>query len=257
MAVVKNRAGFSLMELIVAVTIMTALAAVAVPVAGTVIDQGYARASKTEMQNLSEASSAMFLDTGILPAKIVELLSNPGLAGWVGPYLPGAFGDKISGLRGYEADAWSVAYRIELEGDVQVITSAGPDSTMDTDDDLVLQLDVTPIRRSVTRERLATINSAIGVYNSSYLKSAPLSTDYGAAHAALVAGGYLPNSSMYELDAWGDAFVGDPVGSAPTVRVTSIHLSQATTGTSGSSLGWSDEKPKGGKKSKSKGSSKH
>jgi general secretion pathway protein G len=234
-----SRSGFSLIELIIAVTIMSALAAVAVPVAGTVLDQGYSKASRIEMKNLAEATQAMYRDTWTLPTEAADLLIDPGTAGWSGPYLPGAFTDKISGLGGYEVDGWSVAYDFAISGYVLTITSAGPDGTVGSADDLALPIDVTPILRDETLERLDTINAAVQNYNLLYQLTEPLPAGYASIRSALVAKGYLPDAAAYETDAWGDAFTEDPLGLAPVVRVTSTHLAAgAGSVASGGSGGW-------------------
>ena len=270
------RAGFSLMELVIAVTIMSVLAAVAVPVAGTVLDQGRRQATMEEMQDLVAAAEAAFVDTLTLPADLEDLAVDPGDDGWTGPYLVGTFDDHVTGLAGYGLDAWSRAYRLDVAGDVWTLTSDGPDGKKATDDDLVLELDATRLRRAETLDRLATINQAILAYNGEHHEDAPLPTGIAGIRSSLVTRGFLPDHGRYGVDAWGDDLVEDPVGGTPVVRVTSVHLGVTSAGSSGSSgstgssgegkgkkkggkspggyaWGWGDDgKPGGGKRKKGK-----
>ena len=254
---------FSLIELIVAVTIMAILAGAAVPITSKVLTYRARQATSTELQTLSDASAAYFRDTSAIPADIESLLVVPkGTSGWSGPYLPGVVTDSITGLTGYQVDAWSRAYTTGVSGDVLTITSMAEDAKKATSDDLSIQLDVTPIRREMTVDRLETINQAVTLYNGTWHKSAPLSTSWTSAYAQLVAKGYLPSSLDYQVDAWGDAYHPDPKGIAPVVKVTSPNVS-STSSSSGTSGGSSKDKGKAkGKeknepKGKAKGHDKH
>jgi len=231
------RAGFSLMEVIISVTIVATLTAVAIPVAGTMVDQAAAKATKAEMQVLAQAAEAYLMDTLELPADVDDLIDNAPLSGWTGPYLAGTFADPHTGSVGYDLDQWGTAYRITRQGDVWRITSDGPDRKKNTSDDFELEIDVTHLRRAETLDRLKTLNQAISAYNVLYLLSDPLPTSTNGVLAALVASGLLPDDARYAVDAWGDAFVTDPVGQTPVVRMNSTHLQPASgSGGSGGSI---------------------
>ena len=233
-----NRAGFSLMEVIISVTIVATLTAVAVPVAGTMVNQAAAKATKAEMQVLAEAAEAYLMDTLELPTDVDDLIENAALDGWTGPYLAGTFADPHTGSVGYDLDQWGSAYRIRRQGDVWRVISRGPDRKKNTSDDLELEVDVTHLRRAETLDRLKTLNQAISAYNALYLATAPLPASTSGVLAALVSAGLLPDSERYAVDAWGNAFVTDPVGLSPVVRMNSTHLLPASGSSGSSGSGW-------------------
>jgi hypothetical protein len=161
-----------------------------------------------------------------LPTKLDALEKSTGSASWAGPYIVSSGIDRLSGLPGAQADAWGQAYTLKSAGSsAVVIGSAGSDHAAGTTDDISLTVDVTPIRREISLERLRTINQAVRQYNAQYLGSSNLSSDWGTAFGQLVKTGFLPDDAQYKTDGWGDAFVPDPQGAKPVVRVNSVHLS--------------------------------
>ncbi len=219
--------GFTLLELVVVIAIISIIVGAAVPISSKVLTYRARKATKQELQLLSDASAQLFRDTGRLPKKLEQVLVDPGgrFKGWSGPYLPGVVTDELTSLPGYLVDAWSQEYSSKISGDVLTITSKGEDGALGTRADLAIDLNVTPIRREQTLDRLEVINQAIQLYNGQYQTTAPLSTSYTALFNQLVTKGFLPNSSEYKEDAWGDAFTPVPAGVQPVVAVGSVNLS--------------------------------
>ena len=242
-----SKSGFSLIEMVVVVAIMMVIAGAAVPITTKVLTYKARQATKTEIQYLSGASAEFFKDTRRLPTDIAELLVDPGDAGWSGPYMPGVVTDQITGLTGYQVDAWSRAYSVGATGDVLTITSSGEDATTGTETDIAIDLDVTYLRREGTLAQLETINRAVSQYNDQFLSSAPLSTSWSTAVNTLVTSGFLPTSDGYSEDWWGAEFVADPPGVNPVVRIKSPTLDPSG-GTSGSGTTGSKGKGKGKQK---------
>ncbi len=236
-----DHAGFTLVELIVTVTIMTVLLGAAVPVATKLFTYQARSATAEELNSLSEASAAFFFDVERLPTDVAELLVNPGASapGWTGPYLPGVVADRLTGLTGYQVDAWSRPYSMSAAGDLLTITSMGQDGQLGTSADIAIDLDVTYIRREKTLERLVVINQAVVHYNAQYLSTDPLPPNWAAAFSKLVARGFLPSSQAYQLDAWGQSYVEDPVASSPVVRITSPSLDGTASGSASGNTGGS------------------
>lgn len=219
-----GRRGFSLLEIIVAVTIMAVMVGAAVPVTSKVLTHKARKATKQELALLSDALTDFAADTLALPASLEELLVDPGVDGWSGPYLPGVLTDEITQLPGYLVDAWSRAYELSSSGDVLTVRSSGEDNLAGSSQDIAVSIDITPIRREETLVRLQIINQAIRSYNAVHFDTAPLATSWGTAFSQLVSSGYLPNSIDYQQDAWRDTFSADPPGQAPVVRAGSVNL---------------------------------
>lgn len=219
-----RRSGFTLIEMVIAVTILTILAGAAIPLTSTIINSTARRATLSEIEGLASAAREYFEDTGALPPTIGDMLVDPGINGWTGPYLGGVTTDRLTGATSFEVDSWSRPYTVTITGDVWNCRSSGGDATAGTDDDIDINLDVTGVRRQVSLDRLATINVAINRYNADWGSTEPLSSDWNLAFNSLVVRGYLPNSTVYQLDGWGDTFSADPPGALPVVRATSPNL---------------------------------
>lgn len=223
------RAGFSLIEVVIVMTILTIMAGVVVPVASRAIDREAKKQTLNEMRGLDAAVREYFRDTGALPTGAASLIVDDALAGWSGPYVTGGIRLASGSGTDFDEDGWGVAYALDVTGDVWTLRSAGPNRTMNDTDDLILEVDVTAERRDLTIERLQVINLAIRLYNDDWLSPPlpatpdPLSLSWPTAFTQLVTRGYLPNSAEYQSDGWGADFqaVG---GSTPVVSVTSLNL---------------------------------
>lgn len=218
-----RRGGFTLLELVIVIGLMALLAGSIMPLTSTWLEHKAKRATAAELELLATGVVTFFEDTAALPAAIDELCADPGDAGWSGPYLLGAVEEVYGAASGYAVDAWGEAYELSAAGDVVTLASAGPDRSAGTADDIVRELDLTPVRRRWTLERLSVINRAIDHWNAMYLASDPLMPGYAGIYAKLVGAGLLPDDVDFQVDGWETTYVADPP-SAPVVRVTSVHL---------------------------------
>lgn len=216
------RQGFTLLEIVVAVAILAILAGAAVPIAARALTSQARKTTTEELAQLSHASLEYFRDVGKAPTKLAQLEASTA-AGWAGPYLPGAMSDPVAGKSGYLSDAWSRAYAL-TSGATLTITSRAQDGELGTEDDLAIVVDFTPVRREQTLAELAILNQAIRLYNAAHQATDPLPATWKNALAKIVAKGYLPNSTAYRTDAWGDAYEAKPAGSTPLVEIRSTHL---------------------------------
>jgi prepilin-type N-terminal cleavage/methylation domain-containing protein len=152
-----RRGGFTLIEVIIAIAILSILASMAVPYAAKLIDMSREESTRKEMEAIYNAilgdpkvpTSGFAGDVGRLPAGIAQLnvrtappLPAPpqggaggGLLGvkigWYGPYVNSGFD-----AQGYLNDAWGTAYAYGNPGAGQ-IRSAGADRTIGNADDLI------------------------------------------------------------------------------------------------------------------------
>ena len=169
-----GRKGFTLVEVIVILVVMSILAAVAVPVALRVFETAAEDATREEMINLKKAmigdtdrqQSAVrgnfgFLgDMGRLPINLDELYRQGSLpsfsydnlrqagAGWKGPYITGSFSGEESDE--FKKDGLGNDYALtvgpgQLDG---VLISSGLDGLSSTADDI--SLEILPVETTAT-----------------------------------------------------------------------------------------------------------
>jgi general secretion pathway protein G len=239
--------GFTLIELVVAIAVLSILAGAALPVATRVAGRAARRVTEQELGALCAASVEFYADTGRLPRAVAELERPPAgdeaARGWAGPYLVGGPLDPIgSAGRSHAHDGWSRPYAVTLEPGGEAgagrlsFASAGPDGLLDTDDDLVAQVELAPLLRERTLARLAVVNDALARRRADVAR-APLTSDLRSALRTLAAEGLLPDAELFLRDAWGDELVADPVASvdgtaagAPLVRVRSTRIGAGSLG---------------------------
>lgn len=104
--VVRHRAGYSLMEILVAVAIIAVLATLVAPRLFGQLDRSRVTVAETQIRMIETALDTMRLDIGRYPTEQegLALLSQPTDAVasmWIGPYLEG----------GVPADPWGNPYR--------------------------------------------------------------------------------------------------------------------------------------------------
>lgn len=218
-----SRAGFSLLELVVVLALISLISGAVAPALGTLVDSKSRRVTKLEMEQIGAGVLRYFQDTGSLPSGVQDLIASSA-AGWAGPYVQGAFDDPISGNNGYLVDAWSRPFVFGIVADTLTITSQGKDGTTGSADDLVLQVNVTIVRRDETVAELRTIQIAIDAYNAVNLVSSPLPANWASIYSSLISNGLLPPAGGYDTDGWGNAYQPDPLGAVPVTRVTSSSL---------------------------------
>lgn len=181
---VKGCKGFTLIEVIVILVVMSILAAVAVPVALRVFETAAEDATREEMINLKKAmigdsnrrQSATrgnfgFLgDMGRLPINLDELYRPGSLpsfsydnvkqagAGWKGPYITGSFsGEEANDIKkdGLGNDYALTVGPSQLDG---LLTSSGPDGVPGTADDI--SLEILPVETTATLR--GSVKDALG-----------------------------------------------------------------------------------------------
>jgi general secretion pathway protein G len=112
----RREAGFTLLELLVVLTIMGLLAAIAGPQVLKYLGSSRTQTAKVQVQNLVASLELFYLDVGRYPTEaeglkaLVEPASTAG--GWNGPYLK-----KVDGLK----DPWGNLYAYRNPGKLRPI----------------------------------------------------------------------------------------------------------------------------------------
>jgi general secretion pathway protein G len=219
----RARRGFTLIELIIVMSLIAVLAGVLTPAVSSIMRSQARGATIQEMQLLAEAIQAYYRDTRQFPTAVTCLMSDT-VPGWSGPYLSGTVDDPWSAQSGYVVDGFGNDYRLAAAGLALTLSSDGPDRTAGNADDIDLVVNVTPILRGLTLAELDVINTAIVQYNATFVSTNPLPANWPVALSMLESRGYLPTGSGYGADEWGAAYVEVPTGTTPVTEVTSVNV---------------------------------
>lgn len=205
--------GFTLIEMVIVITIMTLLIGIAAPSISGLMNSQRDKSTREELDAIATAVSTFTEDTYERPANLDELYYST-LPGFGGPYIDDAQGGRDVQGEGFRYDSWGNQYRYTRNGATKVlISSSGQDGRFGNSDDISRDVDVQPILRRLSLKKLEILNQAVRAYNATNLKTSPLSRTTTMAVATLVSGGYLPSGSDFTRDAFGDLWQssGSPV----------------------------------------------
>ena len=126
----KLRRAFTLVEMLLVVTIIGILAALVIPKIVGRSEQARATAAHADLSSIKTALDAFEVDNGFYPKGLGDLIQAPGNAkNWHGPYL-----EKIP------QDPWGNNYEYAYPGRHNAtgydLSSDGPDAKAGTDDDV-------------------------------------------------------------------------------------------------------------------------
>jgi general secretion pathway protein G len=167
----QTRRGFTLMEIIIVVAVLTLLAGMAVPIIGATLRVADTESTTQEMESIRQATMNFYQDTATLPRSLDDLVTRPprSVNGWQGPYINvGLTSDPNNDFR---YDAWRKPYQfIAVNGSRKTLRSWGENGVDDRGrgDDIDLTIDVTPVQRELTQQRLDAVNTAVLRYNACF-----------------------------------------------------------------------------------------
>ncbi len=196
------QSGFTLLEVIVVLAIMSILAGIVGTIVATSILSTETEATLDKLDTLKDALLAYYEDLDSFPTSTGDastdlncLIDDNGLTGWNGPYISSGFEDDD-----FVKDAWhnEIIYDHVQGTRTCTLTSAGPDGVEGTDDDLVITIDATSTYRKKERrvkQELEVIKIAAQSYAGDHGGLYPSSID------DLFTGGYLSDES-YRKDEW-------------------------------------------------------
>ena len=119
------RAGFTLIEILVAVAIIGILGTVATVSIPKILENAKIKAAKSGVDSLKNAVVTYNIEKGKYPSDLKALVE--------------ASGDDepvVEGGEGALYDPWGVEYKYERKGKKIVVISAGPDGEFGSDDDI-------------------------------------------------------------------------------------------------------------------------
>jgi general secretion pathway protein G len=165
------RAGFTLIEVIIAVAIIAVLAGAITPMVFKELMSAREDATERELATLATALTDFYADTGRLPSEaegLAALVVDPGVSGWQGPYVATERGDPVAETA---TDAFNEPYVYDLQpatnppgvADV-VVASPGIDGALEAGslgstwtlagvgDDLIQPVNIGPVDRAKVAE---------------------------------------------------------------------------------------------------------
>ena len=82
-----KRKGFTLVELLVVIVILAMLSGIVAPKFFQQIEKARWDSCRSKMTPIESSIDTFLLNTNYYPNSLDELVTDPGLAGWAGPYL--------------------------------------------------------------------------------------------------------------------------------------------------------------------------
>jgi general secretion pathway protein G len=117
--VISVQDGFTLVELLLVLVILALIGGLVLPGIIGKAEGAKVKAAHSQVSRLSMAVESYYLDTGITPESLSQLVTDSGDSGWNGPYV------KESSLK----DPWGREYEFRMPGEHGEfdIYSLGPD----------------------------------------------------------------------------------------------------------------------------------
>lgn len=186
-------------------------------VASELRERGRRSQTRAVLCEIALAAQRYFADVGSFPPGLEQLDHDPGpeVPGWSGPYLR-----RAELVR----DAWSCPIQWLVSNDLLSLRSAGSDARFGDGGDVTVLLHADRIRLQITLDRLRRLNQAIVIHNAAFQFTEPLLPDCEKLVGQLADKGLIGADEDLTHDAWGCAFVPDPAGLPPVVRMRCVRF---------------------------------
>jgi general secretion pathway protein G len=240
MAPRQTTAGFTLLEIIVAVAIVAVMAGALTPVIYKQMDAVRSEATTEELRQIKDSLLDFFEDTGRFPSEaegLSALVADPGVANWRGPYL--ASGQR-NPLEAVTEDAFGRPYVYDLAPRVNpangadlVVASAGANRSQDMPDngqtwilgnitqhdDIVCFVSASPLNREKEDNTLAELELLAAAARAHYLNLGSFPNALTDLLGDYIDGGY--NNDTF-VDAWNGNYLSQiQGGGTPVLRIWS------------------------------------
>jgi general secretion pathway protein G len=123
-----SRSGFTLVEVLLVIAILGILAGTLMVNIGGKSEKARINSARATIGALTSAVQTFQIDLARLPNELGELFTDPGDPNWQGPYIMGSKDQMV--------DPWGTPFAINKSGNTFKISSAGPDKSMGTADDI-------------------------------------------------------------------------------------------------------------------------
>jgi general secretion pathway protein G len=120
---------FTLVEMLLVMTIIGILAAVVVAKFGSAGKDARIKATRASIQGISTAVETYEIDCGVYPPNLQALVHSTGEPNWKGPYVSAPGGE-------IQPDPWGTPFSYTPKENDFEVRSAGPDKAMGSSDDI-------------------------------------------------------------------------------------------------------------------------
>jgi general secretion pathway protein G len=245
-----KRAGFTLIEIVIALAIVALLAGAVTPLVYKEIQRTREEATLKELAGIQEGLREFFADTGRFPTEaegLPALVADPGVTGWSGPYMGGNQGDPTVEIT---TDSYGIVYSYDLAPTTNpadaadaLVASNGPDQVLSfgsvggtwninaEGDDLLVLVSSGSLNRQKTQSSQVEME-AIALAARKYFE------DHAAFPATLsdLTEDYMDRGftgSAY-TDEWNNSYtIAEDGGTPPTLTITSRGPDQTDNGGGG------------------------
>lgn len=119
-----RRNAFTLVEVLLVIVIIGMIAGIALPQIAGNLEKARIKKAKAEIASLSGACDVFEMDCSKYPATLNDLVSNPGVDGWEGPYMKKTTIPKDPWAKEYSYSSSNEGYEIKTTSKKGVVITS-------------------------------------------------------------------------------------------------------------------------------------